>query len=188
MLRRATDLPRWRRAFLDEELTRLAAPGFGAELVVDSAADDAGECGADPAGRAAAAVPALGRAERPAGRSRSVGRGVRRGVGFRRAVRLHAAPVRPGRVGALGRPDVSAVAGRVDGVRRSRPARGAASGRSVCAAGGLQLQQRAVRRARARVRRGHAAAERPVRPGRGRGAVRPDRVRRRSCCRSASTS
>jgi hypothetical protein len=27
MLRRATDLPRWRRAFLDEELTRLAAPG-----------------------------------------------------------------------------------------------------------------------------------------------------------------
>ncbi|MDX2973787.1 MXAN_6230/SCO0854 family RING domain-containing protein [Kribbella solani] len=26
MLRRATDLPRWRRAFLDEELTRLAAP------------------------------------------------------------------------------------------------------------------------------------------------------------------
>ncbi|TDW78115.1 MXAN_6230/SCO0854 family RING domain-containing protein [Kribbella pratensis] len=27
MLRRATDLPRWRRAFLDEELARLAAPG-----------------------------------------------------------------------------------------------------------------------------------------------------------------
>jgi hypothetical protein len=27
MLRRATDLPRWRRTFLDEELTRLAAPG-----------------------------------------------------------------------------------------------------------------------------------------------------------------
>jgi hypothetical protein len=27
MLRRATDLPRWRRAFLDEELTRLVAPG-----------------------------------------------------------------------------------------------------------------------------------------------------------------
>ncbi|WP_427891421.1 MXAN_6230/SCO0854 family RING domain-containing protein [Kribbella sp. GL6] len=27
MLRRATGLPRWRRAFLDEELTRLAAPG-----------------------------------------------------------------------------------------------------------------------------------------------------------------
>ncbi|MEV5963794.1 MXAN_6230/SCO0854 family RING domain-containing protein [Kribbella sp. NPDC051952] len=27
MLRRATELPRWRRAFLDEELTRLAAPG-----------------------------------------------------------------------------------------------------------------------------------------------------------------
>ncbi|MFK4089317.1 MXAN_6230/SCO0854 family RING domain-containing protein [Kribbella sp. NPDC020789] len=27
MLRRATDLPRWRRAFLDEDLARLAAPG-----------------------------------------------------------------------------------------------------------------------------------------------------------------
>ncbi len=64
MLRRATDLPRWRRVFLDEELTRLAAPGSERGCLVDVAPDDAGQCGSDPAGRAVAAVPALGRADR----------------------------------------------------------------------------------------------------------------------------